>query len=85
MKQKNPYQRLLDEIMEWCQKVIYRHEVTMWVYPKNRLVEGWELHTLYERTKAAEQLGYDVILVATDEGLRVSYKKQIPFIPIEWR
>ncbi len=48
------------------------------------LNEGWALQDLYERTKAAEQLGYDVQPVANDEGLSVRYKKQIPVIPFSW-
>lgn len=84
MKPKNPYQRLLDDIKEWCRKVKYRHEKTMWLYPKNRLDEGWALRDLYERTQAAQQLGYDVQIVATDEGLSVRYKKQVPSVPNSW-
>ncbi len=84
MKQKNPYQRLLDEIKDWCRKVKYRHEKTMWLYPKNRLDEGWALRDLYERTQAAQQLGYDVQLVASDDGLSVRYKKQVPSVPYSW-
>ena len=84
MKPKNPYQRLLDDIKDWCRKMKYRHEKTMWLYPKSRLDEGWALRDLYERTKAAEQLGYDVQLVANDDGLSVRYKKQVPSVPCSW-
>lgn len=84
-KRKNPYTRLLDEIKDWCNKVRYRHQVSMWFYPKDRLIEGWSLNDLYERTKAAEQLGYDVVVVANDKGLSVTYVKKVPEVPYRWR
>lgn len=84
MKQKNPYQRLLDDIKEWCQKIRLRHEVVMWFYPKDRLDEGWALRDLYERTRAAEQLEYEIIIVADDRGLHVRYRKKLPAIPYAW-
>lgn len=84
MKRKNPYQRLLDDIKNWCREVKYRHEKVMWLYPKAKLKQGWDLHDLYERTQAAQQLGYDVQLVATDDGLSVRYKKQVPSVPYSW-
>ena len=84
-KRKNPYQMLLEEIKDWCRKVKFRHEKVMWVYQKNRLNQGWPLRNLYERVKAAEQLGYDVILIANDEGLSVRYRKQVPNIPYSWQ
>lgn len=84
-KRKNPYQMLLEDIKDWCRKVKFRNEKVMWVYPKGRLNQGWPLGDLYERVKAAEQLGYDVILIANDEGLSVRYRKQVPSIPYSWQ
>lgn len=84
MKTKNPYLRLLDDIKDWCHRVKYRHEKDMRSYPKSKLAEGWRLDDLYERTKAAEQLGYDVQLVAHDNGLTVRYKKKVPDVPYSW-
>ena len=46
---------------------------------------GWKLLDLYERTKAAEQLGYDVQIVAGDDGLSVYYKKKVPDVPCAWQ
>jgi len=85
MKRKNPYQMLMEDIKDWANKVRYRHEVTMWTYPKNRLHEAWVLNTLSERVLAAEQLGYDVLLVTTEEGLLVRYKKKVPTVPYWWQ
>lgn len=84
MKKKNPYQRLLEDIKEWCLNVRSRHEVIMWLYPKNRLNEGWTLHELYERTRAAEQLGYEIYVTADDRGLHVLYRKKLPTVPYAW-
>jgi len=79
----NPYTRLLKTCKEWANKIKYRHTVNMWRYPKDNLSSGWDLKDLWERTKAAEQLGYDVILVAKDDGLSVNYVKKIPECPWE--
>ena len=81
---KNPYIMLLGHIKEYCHKVRFRHTVEMFNYPKNNLSGSWNLTDLYERTKAAEQLGYDVQLTANDVGLIVHYKKKVPDVPYEW-
>ena len=88
MKEKrlNPYQRLLSEIRQWFVDESIRYSKIMWSYPKKDLPSSaWNLYGLYERTKAAEQLGYDVILQANDNGLTVIYKKKLPHIPFEWQ
>lgn len=82
-KPKNPYQRLLDDVKKFACSVKYAHRKVMWVYPKGRLKEGWKLDDLYERAKAADQLGYDVRIVAGDDGLRVEYVKRAD-VPYSW-
>lgn len=84
-KRKNPYQRLKEIGMEWANKIKYAHTKTMFYYPKSRLSEKWELRDLFERTAAAEQLGYEVVLEATDLGLEVKYRKKAPDVPWEFR
>lgn len=85
MKRKNPYQYLLDQIREFCDKLKYRHKIFMWRYPKWQLKDKqFNLMDLWERTSAAEQLGYDVILDATDDGIEVSYIKKVPDIPFNF-
>lgn len=79
-----PYQRLLSEIRKYCFEVKHPHTVTMWHYPKAKLGEGWSLTDLYERTKAAEQLGYSVQLQALDIGLSVRYVKNPPSGNYDW-
>lgn len=85
MKEKpiTPYERLLREVRSFAGKVKYAHRKMMWMYPKERLSEGWRLTDLYERTKAADQLDYDAVLVADDSGLKVMYKKR-PDVPFNW-
>ena len=80
----SPYTRLKKIALEWAVEALYPSTRTMWCYPKNRLqTESWCLTTLYERTAAAEQLGYDVKLKATDNGLEVRYVKKVPELPWE--
>lgn len=85
MKRKNPYQMLLDRIIKFCGEVRHRHTRTMFVYPKDRLAEGWSLSDLYQRAAAAEQLGYDVVVSAEAQGLMVRYVKKPPTVPFEWQ
>lgn len=75
---KTPYQRLAEDFAAYKTKVVYPRRVGMWSYPKARLSEGWSLLDLYERAKAAEQLGYDVILLPKDDGLHVQYVQKRP-------
>ena len=80
----NPYQRLLDKIVSFCGSLKYRHTVLMFTYPKEELDANWSMKQLYERVAAADQLGYDVKLKATTEGLEFWYEKRVE-IPIEWK
>ncbi len=84
-KPKTPYQRVLEEAQDFARKVKCRHTKTMWTYPKDKLNTGWALESLYERVKAAEQLGYEVVLMATDDGLAVRYVKEVPEAPWAFR
>jgi histidinol phosphatase-like enzyme len=38
---------------------------------------NWNLQDLLERTKAAQQLGYRVVITADEEGILVQYEKQL--------
>jgi hypothetical protein len=76
-----PYNRLMSRFKEFANDVEFRKRKAMWMYPKNKLTESWELKTLYERVSAAEQLGYDVRLLATDDGLEVQYIEKNPKRP----
>ena len=77
MKRLNPSQRLLDEVKEFCNRLRYRREVRMWTYPASRLDVAWKLTDLKERVEAAKQLGYEVTIDSTPEGLEIWYVEKV--------
>ena len=79
----NPYDALKKRFNEYVNAVEYRMRKKMFIYPKHKLTEGYLLDTLYERVAAAEQLGFDVLLKATDEGLVAQYIKKLPDRPYD--
>lgn len=84
-KPVTPYQRLLDEIKDFCSKIEYPHTKEMFLYPKSGLnTKTFYLYDLAERTAAANQIGYEVVLTVTDAGLSVKYRKKIP-VPWGWK
>ncbi len=83
-KRKNPYESLLDDFRAYHHKVQYPQRREMWTYPKAKLRESWSLAELHERVAAANQIGYDVVLEATDEGLKVIYRQRPPESP-HWK
>lgn len=85
MSRFNPYQALMEEIKKFCHKVMYPKTKPMWTYPKKDLNTTWNIKDLYERTAAAEQLGWDVILKATDNGLEVKYQEKRPEVSYKWK
>jgi hypothetical protein len=76
-----PYQRLMDDFKDFANAVEFRKRKSMWTYPKNKLSESWPLNDLYERVSAADQIGYDVRLLATEGGLEVQYIEKNPKRP----
>lgn len=84
MSQKfNPYSDLKRRFNEFVTQCLCRHTKSMWTYPKARLGDNWTLDRLWERVAAAEQIGYDVQIRATDEGLSVQYVKKLPMRPFD--
>jgi hypothetical protein len=79
----NPYTTLKDKFRKFADACEYRKPKTMWMYPKEKLGNNWSLKDLFERVAAADQIGFDVGLFATDEGLVVKYLKKIPERPWE--
>lgn len=78
MSKPTPYQRLRANVDEYVRKVSNPRRIGMWTYPKTRINEAWTLGDLYERVRAADQLGYDVQLIANDAGLLVQYVQKRP-------
>ena len=86
MRQKpiNPYTRLLMDIRAFCGELKYRPTKTMFFIKKADLRgSSYSLDDIYERTRAAEQLGYEVHVIAEDDGLRFNYVKKVR-IPLGW-
>ncbi len=81
MKRTNPYVTLKKEFSEWVSRAINRRRTLMWIYPKEKLPEGWRLTDLYERVAAADQLGYEVHLKTSETGLHVEYVPKLPERP----
>jgi len=77
----NPYEQLRASCKTWADHVLRPRTVGMWFYDKKKLSVGFTLDDLYERVKAADQLGYDVKLFALDDGLHVRYVKRPPAAP----
>ena len=82
MKRVNPYQRLLEISRRFSSQILNPIKKAMFFYDYKRLAEGWDLNSVYQRTKAAEQIGFEVIVEAHDNGLQFYYRKK-PDIPWE--
>ena len=83
-KPLNPYQRLLNEIEEHLRSVKYRHTVTGFQLPKDRLGEGWEMASVSAAVIAADKLGYDTMVrIHPGSGdLLIQYVKKAPAAPL---
>lgn len=84
MKQLNPYLRLLSEIRKFCHDLKFRETREMFNVP-TKDGKTYSLEDVKQRTAAAEQLGYEVILEAKEAGLIIKYRKKLPEIPFNWR
>lgn len=84
MARINPYTALKRSAREWAFSVVHPRRVQMFYY-ENAGVGS--MRVLYERTAAAQQLGYNVRLyVKDDDGhLYVEYRKDHPDVPWEFR
>lgn len=83
MTKFNPYTDLKRRFSEFANACYSRGERGMWTYTKGKLSDSWRLDDLYQRVAAAEQIGYEVVLRATDQGLEVKYVKKLPIRPYD--
>lgn len=83
-KRENPYQRLKRLAQAWHEKVTCRRTVFMFRYAQAK-TGTYTLADLLERTKAAEQLGYEVQVKAAGDVLEVYYVEKIERAPWELR
>ena len=61
-------------------KIVSRKKILMWTYSKETMNSAWYLNDLYQRTMAAQALGWDAILQADEDGLSVYYAETLPVI-----
>jgi hypothetical protein len=80
-KPVTPYARLLKQFIKYCDYVEYRDNRKMFLFKRDELLKGYSLSDVYERTRAADQLGFDVILRTDADGLHVEYIRRIPKRP----
>jgi len=83
---KNPYVMLLEEVKDWARKLKYRHTISMFFWSLENLKpeKAWRLDDVYQRTLAAQALGYEVVVEADEKGMTMKYKKKIE-TPLAWR
>lgn len=81
IKTRTPYQRLLEAFRNYFWLCENRKRVLMGTYSMDALKDTYRLRAIWERTTAARQLGYDVVLTATDKGLEVYYIESVPPCP----
>jgi len=66
---------------EFVDKVFTRKKRTMFLYPLMDLKGGWSLDDVYQRTLAAQELGWCVTVHADAAGLRFDYEEKLPARP----
>ena len=79
-QEKRRHKRLRQQAEEYAREIYHtlNNRINMFHYPKSGInTSSWNLRDLYERTQAAQQLGYEVILSTTDDGLFVKYQKKL--------
>jgi hypothetical protein len=81
----SPYTRIQEEFRQWIEDVLTRRRVTLDVIDQKSIDAGkaFVLKNLYERTLAAQQIGYTVEITASTEGLAINYVEALPATP-DW-
>jgi hypothetical protein len=83
-KPVTPYQRLIGRVQEWVFSVKYPHRPSMFSIPKAQIGGSFTLTDVYERAQAANQLGYDVVVLVDAAGALVfQYRKRPGEPPME--
>lgn len=80
-KPKTPYQHLMEDFRAFGMKVARAANFSRHMFTLANAKEGgsWKLDDVYERTMAAQQLGYVVELEATNDGsLIIKYCEKRP-------
>lgn len=88
MKQKpiTPYARLLETCRRWANSARYPIRKPMFTYANaSETDRSFTIADLYQRTAAADQLGYDVLVQCEGKNLVVTYRARVPELPWELR
>lgn len=78
--EKRRHRALLEHAQTYANKIyqVLNSRIEMFHYPKDSMkTSSWSLVDLVERTLAAQQLGYRVVLTVQDKGLVVEYEKKL--------
>lgn len=79
----NPYERLKQIGREYADAVKYRHTANMFSLSKKEIDENnYSLREIYQRTAAAQQIGYEVHLVIRNDVLFIEYVQSPPQMPM---
>lgn len=76
-KRINPYTALLSKAQQFAHKVKYRHTVDSGYWKRESINGDGNLRLLYERAIAADQLGYDALIVVKDGELHLQLVKRV--------
>jgi len=63
---------------EFFDKILNRDTRVLFTYAKERIGSSWSLEDVWERTMAAQALGFNTIIRADDKGLHIDYAKTLP-------
>ena len=72
-KPKNPYVRLVEDLQGLVRKILSPHRRQMFTFDVNALNHPWALAAIFQRTHAAQQLGYTVEVIADSNTLKFQY------------
>jgi hypothetical protein len=86
-KRKTPYRRLLERVRPLFKELTNPQTRSMLYFETEEIVSGVEfrLTEVYERTLAAQALGWRVVVSAGENGLFFEYEKCKPYIEYELR
>lgn len=86
-KPVTPYNRLLKAASNYANAVITRKRVAwrLW-YPKESIEKriAFTMDDLYEAALTADSLGYETLLIAKGDGMRVVHISKLPERPSEF-
>ena len=83
MKRKNPYTTLLELFRSYVIKIKNRKDIHSFYYgiDKVKEKERYLLDDLFYKIQAANELGYDTVLKATNLGIEVHFVGKLPEPP----